>query len=31
MDDGIYRTAHLSVDKIRFLFDLINQTEPTTA
>jgi hypothetical protein len=30
IDDGIYRTAHLSVDKIRPLFDLINQVEPTT-
>jgi hypothetical protein len=31
IDDGVYLTAHLSVNKIRFLFDLINQTEPTTA
>ena len=31
IEDGMYRTAHLSVDKIRFLFDLINQAEPTTA
>jgi hypothetical protein len=31
IEDGMYRTAHLPVDKVRFLFDLINQTEPTTA